>query len=279
MTTQQQDNTTDYPVQLNIQYPERLHRVTTAFRFILIIPILFILGLLTGGYVSSPQMGHTGYYESSNLSSYLPSSQGIHHNRTALFKTQYSNEIYFNDDQTITYHYFDQTSSPLTTTITSITSVFVSMLFGMTGFLFLAPLLIILFRKKYPTWWFNWNTELIRFQIRVIAYFYLLTDIYPSTENQSHISVDIERPTSEQLARGMPLVKWFLAIPHYVILAILGFINVFVIIAAWFCIIFTGRYPLSLFNYCVGVMRWSLRVTCYAFILTTDQYPPFRLFS
>ena len=146
------------------------------------------------------------------------------------------------------------------------------------GFLFLAPLLMILFRKKYPRWWFDWNRELARFTARVHVYFSLLTDQYPSTDEQQSVHLEIVYPDAESdLARGMPLVKWLLAIPHYIVLFFLG-IAVFVsVIIAWFAILFTGRYPRSLFDFVVGVYRWVLRVDAYAFLLVTDRYPPFSL--
>jgi hypothetical protein len=75
----------------------------------------------------------------------------------------------------------------------------------------------------------------------------------------------------------MPLVKWFLAIPHYVVLFFLHIAAFFVVIYAWFAILFTGRYPRSAFDFVVGVFRWSNRVTAYALILATDKYPPFSL--
>lgn len=146
------------------------------------------------------------------------------------------------------------------------------------GFLFLPTLLMILFREKYPRWWFNWNLELTRFANRVSAYFLLLTDRYPSTDEEQTVHITIDYPdVPRELNRGMPLVKWFLAIPHYFVLALLAAAIFFTTIIAWFAILFTGRYPRGLFNFAVGVMRWSLRVSVYAFILTTDQYPPFSL--
>ena len=75
----------------------------------------------------------------------------------------------------------------------------------------------------------------------------------------------------------MPLVKWFLAIPHYFVLIFLFIGAFFAVIAAWFAILFTGRYPRGIFDYLVGVGRWQNRVVAYAGILVTDQYPPFRL--
>ncbi len=144
------------------------------------------------------------------------------------------------------------------------------------GFLFAAPLLMILFRKKYPRWWFDWNRELLRFSNRVGIYFALLRDEYPSTDEQQALSLEIQYPNAEtDLGRGMPLVKWFLAIPHYVVLFFLYIAAFFVVIFAWFAILFTGRYPKSLFDFIVGVARWHNRVLAYAFLLVTDKYPPF----
>jgi len=146
------------------------------------------------------------------------------------------------------------------------------------GFLVLAPLLMILFRQKYPRWWFDWNRELARFTARVHVYFSLLTDQYPSTDDQQSVHLEIVYPDAENdLARGMPLVKWLLAIPHYIILFFLLIAAVVSVIIAWFAILFTGRYPRSLFDFIVGVYRWALRVAAYAFLLVTDRYPPFSL--
>jgi hypothetical protein len=146
------------------------------------------------------------------------------------------------------------------------------------GLLFVPPLLMILFRQKYPRWWFDWNRELLRFTNRVYAYGALLNDEYPSTDEQQYVRLELDYPDAKEgLNRWLPLVKWFLAIPHYVVLLFLYIGAVFVVIAAWFAILFTGRYPRALFDYVVGVMRWSNRVTAYAFLLVTDEYPPFRL--
>jgi hypothetical protein len=146
------------------------------------------------------------------------------------------------------------------------------------GFLVLAPLLMILFRKKYPRWWFDWNQELARFTGRVHIYLTLLTDRYPSTDERQALRLDLRYPDVERdLARGMPLVKWLLAIPHYVALFFLGIAAFVAVVIAWFAILFTGRYPRELFDFVVGVQRWFVRVSAYAFLLTTDRYPPFRL--
>jgi hypothetical protein len=90
-------------------------------------------------------------------------------------------------------------------------------------------------------------------------------------------SSDFPYPDATQLNRWLPLVKWFLAIPHYIILWFLSIGAIVCVIIAWFAIVFTGRYPRSLFDYVVGVNRWALRVSAYAFLLITDQYPPFSL--
>ena len=149
---------------------------------------------------------------------------------------------------------------------------------GGSGVLFLPPLLMILFRRKYPRWWFDWNLELLRFSNRIYVYLALMDDRYPSTDEGQSVRLDYPYPDAQRdLNRWLPLVKWFLAIPHYVVLFFLG-IGAFVsVIIAWFAILFTGRYPRSLFDFVLGVQRWGLRVAAYAFILTTDKYPPFSL--
>ena len=146
------------------------------------------------------------------------------------------------------------------------------------GLLIAGPLLMILFRKKYPRWWFDWNRELLRFSNRVAIYLALLNDQYPSTDEQQSLHLEIAYPNVEsELGRGMPLVKWLLAIPHYVVLFFLTIGAFFAVIFAWFAILFTGRYPRSIFEFVVGVARWHNRVTAYALILVTDKYPPFSL--
>ena len=149
---------------------------------------------------------------------------------------------------------------------------------GISGGLAIATALMIVFRVRYPRWWFDFARELTRFTARVGAYLFLLTDLYPSTVDEQSVHLEIDYPNVEQdLNRWLPLVKWFLAIPHYIVVAVLGVVAIVVWVIAWFAILFTGRYPRALFDYVVGVGRWALRVDAYAFLLVTDKYPPFSL--
>ena len=206
-----------YPARLEIDYPEQLNRVTTAFRIILVIPIAIVLGILTNS-------------------------------STSTFETQNGEWV---------------TTSGAT----------------ILGALFMTTLLLILFRQRYPKWWFDFALELNRFSARVGAYVALLTDQYPSTveEQTVHLEFDYPDDVEHDLNRWLPLVKWFLAIPHYIILFFLFIGAFFAVVIAWFAILFTGRYPKGLFDYVVGVGRWSIRVYAYAFLLITDRYPPFAL--
>jgi hypothetical protein len=149
---------------------------------------------------------------------------------------------------------------------------------GGTGLLFLPPLLMIVFREKYPRWWFDWNIELLRFTNRVGTYVALMSDRYPSTDEKQWVRLDVQYPDAKrELNRWLPLVKWLLAIPHYIVLFFLYLATIVVVIVAWFAILFTGRYPRGIFDFVEGVIRWHNRVVGYAFILVTDRYPPFSL--
>jgi hypothetical protein len=153
-----------------------------------------------------------------------------------------------------------------------------TVVFSTAGLLFLPPLLMILFRQKYPRWWFDWNIELMRFSNRVGVYLALMDDRYPSTDERQSVTLDFPYPDAKQeLNRWLPLVKWFLAIPHYIVLFFLSIAAFVCVVIAWFAILFTGRYPRGLFDFVLGVGRWANRVVAYAFALVTDQYPPFRL--
>jgi hypothetical protein len=145
------------------------------------------------------------------------------------------------------------------------------------GLVVLPLVLMILFRKKYPRWWYDWNLSFASFMYRIYAYVYLLTDVYPSTDEEQLVHVELSYPDAAGLNRWLPLVKWVLAIPHIIVLACLGIAAVVVAVIAWFAILFTGNYPKGLFDFVVGVMRWQLRVMSYALILVTDKYPPFSL--
>ena len=210
-----------YAARLDIDYPERLDRVTTFFRLIWAVPALIILSLLSA---------------------------------TA-----------------------SETVTVITETGETVSKVTRSGA-GITGGLFVATMLMILFRVRYPRWWFDFARELTRLAARVGAYLALLTDRYPSTVEEQSAHLDIDYPDVEQdLNRWLPLVKWLLAIPHYIVLAVLFVVAIVAVVIAWFVILFTGRYPRGLFDFVVGVGRWSLRVQAYAFLLVTDRYPPFSL--
>jgi hypothetical protein len=212
MTTQLEP----YAARLDIDYPERLDRVTTFFRLIWIIPIAVILSLLTA----------TG-------------------NETVISQA---------GDRVV------RTSG------------------GISAGLALATALMIVFRVRYPRWWFDFARELTRFGARVGAYAALLTDRYPSTVEEQSVHLEIDYPDVERdLNRWLPLVKWLLAIPHYIVLLFLWLAAIVAVVIAWFAILFTGRYPRGLFDFVVGVGRWTLRVGAYAFLLVTDRYPPFSL--
>ncbi len=156
-------------------------------------------------------------------------------------------------------------------------SVWVSLL-ALAGGTYLPLLLMLLFRRKYPRWWFDWNVELTRLATRVGAYSLLLRDEYPSTDEAQAVHLDLDYPDAERdLSRWLPLVKWLLALPHYIVLTVLALFALVLVIVAWFAILFTGRYPRGIFDFMVGVTRWTLRVQAYAFLLVTDRYPPFRL--
>lgn len=209
--------TSSYPAQFNVDYPQKLNRLTTFFRIIWVIPILVILALLLAAGGESTAMSEAGK------------------------ETTMSGG-------------------------------------GIAGGLFVATVLMILFRRRYPRWWFDFNLELNRFAARVGAYVLLLTDRYPSTVEKQSVQLDISYPNVKRdLNRWLPLVKWLLALPHYIALLVLAVGVLGATVIAWFVILFTGRYPKSLFDFVVGVGRWDLRVTAYAILLTTDQYPPFSL--
>ena len=202
-----------YAARLEIDYPDRLERLSSFFRIIWAIPIAVILGLLTNSGVTVEEAG--GAVRSGG---------------------------------------------------------------GIVAGLAAATALMILFRRRYPRWWFDFARELTRFENRVGAYLLLLTDRYPSTVEEQAVHLEIDYPDVERdLKRWLPLVKWLLAIPHYIVLILLVILTVLAVIVAWFSILLTARYPRGLFDFVVGVMRWGLRVQAYVLLLVTDRYPPFSL--
>ena len=223
MTENEAAATKAYAARLEIDKPQQLDRVSTFFRFFLLIPIGIILALVSG-------IGET-----------------------------VTNTVFL-----------DQAGNVMRESRNTVG--------GIASGIMLATALMILFRQVYPRWWFDFMRELTRFETRVSAYAALMTDQYPSTVEEQVVHLELDYPDAKGgLQRGMPLVKWFLAIPHYFVLAFLAIGAFFAVIIAWFAILFSGKYPQSLFDYVQGVMRWGLRVNAYAFLLITDQYPPFSL--
>ena len=175
--------------------------------------------------------------------------------------------------------YPDRPLNRLSTAFRAILVIPIATLLGALsgGVLFFAPLLMILFRRKYPRWWFDWNLELQRFTNRVGIYLSLMDDRYPASDDHQSVHLDYSYP--DQLNRWLPLIKWLLAIPHYIVLFFLDLASFIVVIVAWFAILITGRYPRGMFGFVEGVIRWNVRVTAYTLTLVTDRYPPFRLAS
>jgi hypothetical protein len=213
----------EYAARLEIDYPEKLDRLTTLFRLVLIIPIAIILGLISGA-------GGT-----------------------------VTNTIVLNQAGEVVKRTQNTAG-------------------GLASSLAVATALMIIFRQRYPRWWFDFSRELTRFGYRVGAYLVLLTDQYPSTVEEQAVHLEIDYPdVKNDLNRWMPLVKWLLAIPHYIVLGFLAIGAFFAVVIAWFAILASGQYPRGLFDFVVGVGRWGLRVNAYAFLLVTDRYPPFSL--
>jgi hypothetical protein len=146
------------------------------------------------------------------------------------------------------------------------------------GIVMVPTVCMLLFRRKYPRWWFDWNLALSRLSTRVFVFLFLMRDEYPSTDEEQAVHLELVYPDAgRDLNRWLPLVKWIMAIPHYIVLFCLLAAVYVVTICAWFAILFTGRYPRSMFDFVQGVVRWDIRVSAYAFLLITDKYPPFSL--
>lgn len=205
-----------YPARLDIDYPERLDRLSTFFRILWAIPILAILALITSAGSGTVMLNDQG--------------EAVREGGGSI-----------------------------------------------AGGIAFATALMILVRQRYPRWWFDFQLALARFTSRVGAYLMLMRDEYPSTEDEQSVHLDLDYPDATALNRWLPLVKWLLAIPHFIVLGFLFIGVVFAVLVAWFAILFTGRYPRSLFDYVLGVLRWGVRVQAYAFLMITDRYPPFSL--
>jgi hypothetical protein len=180
---------------------------------------------------------------------------------------------------TFSVDYPDRSLDRLTTFFRIFTLIPIGIVLVLAGSLRTIPVgLMLVFRHKYPRWWYDWNLNVSRFSARVGVYAALMDDRYPSTDEEQSVHLDLPYPNAEQdLNRWLPLVKWLLALPHYIVLLVLGLGVIGATIGAWFAILFTGRYPRGLFDYVEGVFRWVNRVQAYAFTLVTDRYPPFRL--
>lgn len=179
---------------------------------------------------------------------------------------------------TIDYSETSNKSTSIIRLILAIPALILLSLLSSVGALFFPVLLLILFKQKYPRWWFDWNIELAKFSLRVSAYALLMRDEYPSTDEDQAVHVVIPYPdVKQELNKWLPLIKWAMVIPHMIILFFLEIAVLLCTVFAWFAILFTGRYPKGVFNFVEGFLRWFLRVIAYAVLLTTDEYPPFRL--
>lgn len=244
-------DTSAYPVNLDIDYPDRhVNRLTSFFRLFTIIPI----GVIASFWMQS-----------------LPAAQ--------------FNMTYNTNEQEIDYFFSRMVTSSIDVgdvlVIAAIAILMVPVFVFLAGFVtnFFNPIVLMLvFRRKYPRWWYDYYVNLINFIMRVGSYFTLLTDVYPSTDEEQNVHISVSYPDAEKdLSPGLPLIKWFLAIPHYIVLGIVGVVACFCDVLIWFAILFTGRVPRGLFDFVVGFFRWGFRVSAYAWFHFTDKYPPFSL--
>jgi hypothetical protein len=149
---------------------------------------------------------------------------------------------------------------------------------GAAGIVFLPTLLALLFRKKYPSFVLTFNHAILELGTRVFAYLFLLNDDYPSIERNPNVAIifpDVEG--GAKLNRWLPLVKWFLAIPHYIVGSIYIALSVFVSVIAWVQTSATGKYPAWAGEIVLGSFAYWNRVQGYMLLLVTDEYPTFRL--
>lgn len=243
--------TSEYPVKLNIDYPDRkLNKLTSFFRLFTVLPIGFVAALFVSGLPSG-----------SSYTSYSTSNQEV-------------NDFFAR-------YFAPGASAPDLIALLVAAAFLAPILLFIIGFianLFNPIVLMLVFRQKYPKWWFDYYVMLLKFFSRIFSYFTLLTDVYPSTDEEQNVHIEITFPDAKkELSQGLPLIKWFLAIPHYIVLFFLAFAAVICDILIWFAILFTGKAPKGLFDFIVGFYRWSIRVSAYASFQFTDKYPPFSL--
>ena len=145
------------------------------------------------------------------------------------------------------------------------------------GLLALPAALAIVVRQVYPSYVLAFNEALLSLQTRVDAYILLLTDEYPSIEENDVVSVTFPEVDAKQLNRWLPLVKWFLALPLYLVGIVYVIYAAFLTLIAWFSVLFTGNYPEFCAEGVVGTIAYWNRVAGYALLLVTDEYPTFSL--
>jgi len=265
----------EYPVRLSVDYPEEpRNRLTVLVRPILVIPIVIILSLLSGGLAGDRSVGRggpgDGYRPPGVMSDRMPGGMFG-------FGSMMSRPAPAGPSAVAPGA---PPAAPAGPGAAMMPRRFGGSLKGFAagGGILVAPVaLMLLFRRKYPRWWFDWNRELSRFGARIGAFLLLLRDEYPSTDEEQAVHLEVDYPDATQLNRWLPLVKWLLALPHYIVLAFLALGVVLVWIVSWFAILITGKQPRGLFDYNVGVARWCARVSGYAFLLVTDKYPPFSM--
>ena len=244
-------NPNRYPVSLSIDYPDRaLNKLTSFFRIFTIIPIGIIAGIM-GQTFPSLQVNTTYNTNSDEIKNFFAK--------------------YFASGADVKDIIALAIAAAFLAPIVLFIMFFIANLFN--------PIVIMLvFRQKYPKWWYDYYVNLVKFLTRVGSYLALMTDIYPSTDEEQNVHIEISYPDARKdLSQGLPLIKWFLAIPHYIVLCFLIFAAVVCDIIAWFAILFTGKFPKGLFDFIAGIFRWGLRVNAYAFLMVTDKYPPFSL--
>lgn len=244
------DKIKSYPVTFDIDYPEKQSRLKALFRIILVIPVYFLMLTFSNHLDVSKVLQYymVKYNKLDAKAMATPQMQALH--------TQVIAEAPLHHPH---LHAFAHGMTE--------TSVYI----------ILPVFLMILFRRKYPQWLFAFNTGALAFTQRVVAYLYCLTPNYPSIDEDQGVHLNISFPEENTLHRYLPFIKWLLLLPHYVCLIVLGIACLVVAVLGWICVVFTGKYPRSLFNFFEGYLRWAIRVGCYGFLLITDEYPPFSL--